>query len=210
MNRIDAHQHFWKFDLVRDSWITDEMSNIKKDFLPADLLPLLQQNNFEGCVAIQADQSEEQNDFLIDLAKENNFIKGIVGWVDLKASDLEMKLEHYKKHPIIKGFRHVLQAETDRKFMLDPQFMKGIGLLAKNNFTYDILIYTDQLQYINRFVAEFPEQKFVIDHLAKPNIKEKSIEEWESDIYAVSEYENVYCKISGMVTETDWKHWEQH
>ncbi|MEO6455288.1 MAG: amidohydrolase family protein, partial [Ginsengibacter sp.] len=123
---------------------------------------------------------------------------------------LEMKLEHYKKHPIIKGFRHVLQAETDRKFMLDPQFMKGIGLLSKYNFTYDILIYTDQLQYINKFVAEFPEQKFVIDHLAKPNIKEKSIEEWESDIYAVSEYENVYCKISGMVTETDWKHWEQH
>ncbi len=210
MNRIDAHHHFWEFEPVRDSWITDEMKVIKKDFLPGDLYPLLQQNNFDGCVAVQANQSEEENRFLIELANGNDFIKGVVGWVDLKSNDIEKKLEHYKQFKILKGFRHVLQGEPDRKFMLNPHFMKGISVLKKNNFTYDILIYTDQLPYINKLVAQYPEQKFVIDHLAKPDIKEKSIDEWKTDICAVAKHENVHCKISGLVTEADWIHWEQH
>ncbi len=209
MNRIDAHQHFWKFEPVRDSWITDEMKIIKKDFLPGDLYPLLQQNNLDGCVAVQADQSDEETRFLIELANENDFIKGVVGWVDLKANDIEKRLEHYKQFKIIKGFRHVLQGEQDRKFMLNAQFKNGIGLLKKNNYTYDILIYIDQLKYIKELVASFPEQKFVIDHLAKPAIKSRSIHEWKSDISAVAKYENVYCKISGMVTEADVNNWKQ-
>ncbi len=209
MNRIDAHQHFWKFEPVRDSWITDEMKIIKKDFLPGDLYPLLQQNNLDGCVAVQADQSDEETRFLIELANENDFIKGVIGWVDLKANDIEKRLEHYKQFKIIKGFRHVLQGEQDRKFMLNAQFKNGIGLLKKNNYTYDILIYIDQLKYIKELVASFPEQKFVIDHLAKPAIKSRSIHEWKSDISAVAKYENVYCKISGMVTEADVNNWKQ-
>lgn len=209
MDRIDAHQHFWKFDPVRDSWITDEMGLIKKDFLPPDLLPVLRQNGFGGCIAVQADQSEEETRFLTDLAKENPFIRGVVGWLDLKAEDIESKLDYYKDFKILKGFRHVLQGEADRSFMLDPKFKKGIGLLEKNNFTYDILIYTDQLKYIKEFVSDFPGQKFVIDHLAKPNIGKRLLEEWKRDISSVAAYKNVYCKISGMVTEANWDKWEQ-
>lgn len=209
MHRIDAHQHFWKYDPVRYSWIIAGMEAIKKDFLPHDLELLLQQNNFDGCVAVQANQSEEETMFLIELAKQNDFIKGVVGWVDLKADDIEKKLDHYKAFETVKGFRHVLQGEKDRKFMLDPLFKKGIGSLGKNNFTYDILIYPDQLKYIKQLVAAFPQQKFVIDHLAKPDIRDNNSDEWKSDICAVAEYENVFCKISGMVTEATWNKWKQ-
>jgi L-fuconolactonase len=209
MDRIDAHQHFWKFDPVRDSWITDEMKVIQKDFLPNDLHTVLIQNNFDGCVAVQADQSENETQFLINLAHTNDFIKGVVGWINLQANDIEETLEYYKVFPVVKGFRHILQGEQDRKFMLGTKFMRGIGLLQKNNFTYDILIHTDQLKYVKDFVAAFPNQKFVIDHLAKPNIKKRDLEEWKKDIGAVAEYENVYCKISGMVTEADWENWKE-
>jgi len=209
MHRIDAHQHFWKYDPVIHSWITDEMPAIKKDFLPHDLKPLLEQHNFNGCVAVQADQSEKETQFLIDLAKENDFIKGVVGWVNLLADDIEEKLEYYESFTVLKGFRHVLQGEEDRKFMLNSQFMRGIGLLQKNNLTYDILIYADQLKYVKPFVSNFPKQKFVIDHLAKPGIKHKNLDEWKKDMYTAAENENVYCKISGMVTEADWQKWKE-
>jgi L-fuconolactonase len=208
MKRIDAHQHFWKFDPLRHEWITNEMNVIKKDFLPHELQPLLLQFNFDGCVAVQVDQSERETQFLIDLAKENDFIKGIVGWVNLQGDDIEERLEYHKSFKIIKGFRHILQGERDRKFMLNPKFMRGISMLQKNNFTYDILIYTDQLKYVQSFVNAFPKQKFVIDHLAKPGIKLKSLDEWKKEIYKVAECENVYCKVSGMVTEADLDKWE--
>ncbi len=202
---IDSHQHFWRYNAVRDSWITDEMSVIKKDFLPHDLQPLLQQNGLEGCVLVQSDQSEEHNEFLLEQASGNDFIKGIVGWVDLGAENIKERLVYYKQFNIIKGFRHVLQGEADRAIMLKPEFMRGIAELQPFNFTYDILIYADQLKYVPEFVAAFPQQKFVIDHIAKPNIKEQQIDEWTIDMMAVAVHENVSCKISGMVTEADWK-----
>jgi L-fuconolactonase len=127
----------------------------------------------------------------------------------LQADDIEQRLEYYKNFKIIKGFRHILQAEADRKFMLNAEFMRGIWLLQENNFTYDILIYADQLKYMKAFISTFPKQKFVIDHLAKPGIKHRNLDEWKRDISVVAEYENVYCKISGMVTEADWKKWKQ-
>ncbi len=206
---IDSHQHFWKYDAVRDSWITDKMSVIKKDFLPHDLQPILEQNDLEGCVLVQSDQSEEHNAFLLEQAKGNDFIKGIVGWVDLCAEDVKDRLAYYKQFNIMKGFRHVLQGEEDRALMLKPDFMRGIAELQPFNFTYDILIYADQLKYIPEFVAAFPQQKFVIDHIAKPNIKAQQIDEWTIDMMAVAVHENVYCKISGMVTEADWKNWRK-
>jgi L-fuconolactonase len=206
---IDAHQHFWKYDAARDSWITDEMSVIKKDFLPHDLQPLLQQNGLEGCVLVQSEQSEEHNAFLLEQAQGNDFIKGIVGWVDLRAGDVKERLAYYKQFSNIKGFRHVLQGEADRALMLKPEFMRGIAALQPFNFTYDILIYADQLKYIPQFVAAFPHQKFVIDHIAKPNIKAQQIDEWTIDMMAVAVHENVFCKISGMVTEADWKNWKK-
>lgn len=209
MNRIDAHQHFWKFDSIRDSWITDEMSAIQKDFLPDDLKFLLQQNGFDGCVAVQASQSEDETNFLIALASQNDFIKGVVGWVDLQADGITQRLARYQSFPIVKGFRHVLQGEEQRDLMLHPNFKRGIAALQEYGFTYDILIFPDQLKFSAELVAFFPEQKFVIDHIAKPYIKRKEIDEWKKDMQAIAIHQNVYCKISGMVTEADWTAWKK-
>lgn len=209
MLQIDAHQHFWKYNAVRDSWITEEMSVIQRDFLPEDLRPLLAQNNFDGCVVVQSDQSEEENTFQLNNAAKNDFIKGVVGWVDLQANNLEERLEYYSRFEKLKGFRHVLQGEADRALMLKPAFINGISRLEKYNFTYDILIFTDQLQYIPEFVTAFPRQKFVIDHIVKPSIKNKEITQWKKEIQAVAKCENVWCKISGLVTEASWKSWKR-
>jgi L-fuconolactonase len=209
MLRIDAHQHFWKFDPVRDSWITADMAVIQKDFLPGDLQPLLEANGLHGSVIVQSDQSEHENAFQLANAAGYDFIKGIVGWVDMQADNIEERLAHYKQFKKMKGFRHVLQGEPDRALMLQPAFKRGIGLLKQFGFTYDILIFPDQLEYIPAFVAAFPDQPFVIDHIAKPYIKDKKIEAWKKDMLPISRFENVYCKISGMVTEANWKNWKQ-
>ena len=209
MERIDSHQHFWKFDPIRDSWITDDMKIIQRDFYPKDLEPLLNQNEFVGCVTVQSDQSEEENTFQLLNAEQNDFVKGVVGWVDLRAANIEDRLNYYSQFKKLKGFRHVLQGEPKRDLMLDPDFMNGIGLLQHHNFTYDILIFPDQLQYVPAFVSAFPQQKFVIDHIAKPNIKKHEVAQWKKDIESVASHSNVYCKISGMVTEAEWNKWEQ-
>ena len=208
MPKIDAHQHFWIFDPVRDSWINDDMLAIKRDFLPADLLPVLQQNGIDGCMSVQASQSAEETLFLLEHAAQNAFIKGVVGWVDLKANDLEAQLEHYKQYDKLKGFRHVLQSEPDDQYMLQPQFKKGIVSLQKFGYTYDILIYPQHLPYAEQLVGAFPDQKFVIDHLAKPHIKDQEINDWKRCIQAVAKHPNVHCKISGMLAEADWKEWK--
>lgn len=205
---IDAHQHFWKFDPIRDSWITDEMKLLRADFLPGDLRPLLDENNIDGCVLVQSDQTIEGNLFMIELANENPFIKAVVAWIDLQADDLEEQLVSFKRWPVVKGFRHILQSEENRAFMLTPSFLNGIKQLSKFNFTYDILIFSDQLQYMPEFVKRFPEQRFVLDHIAKPNIKSGDIRQWREHLQALSQFENLYCKLSGMVTEADWRNWK--
>lgn len=208
MPRIDAHQHFWKYNPVRDSWITDDMLVIRKDFLPNDLESILKQNGFDGSVIVQSDQSKEENTFQLKNANENDFIKGVVGWVDLQVDDVEERLAYYSSFKKMKGFRHVLQGEAQRDLMLSPKFMNGISKLSAFGFTYDILIFPDQLPYIPQFVTSFPDQKFVIDHIAKPNIKEKNIDGWKKELEVIARYENVYCKISGMVTEADRHNWQ--
>jgi L-fuconolactonase len=208
MLRIDSHQHFWNFDPEKFDWITEEMSLIKRDFLPGDLKPILQQNNFDGCVTIQVQQTEEENSSLLNNAKDNDFIKGVVGWVDLQSENIDERLAYYNQFERLKGFRHILQGEKKRDLMLSQQFKRGISLLNKYNFTYDILIFPDQLGFAKKLIKEFPEQKFVIDHLAKPYIKDGKLEEWKKEMEAIGSFENVYCKISGMVTEADWKKWK--
>jgi L-fuconolactonase len=206
--RLDAHQHFWVFDPVRDSWIDESMLDIQKDFLPWDLAPILQEHHIDGCIAVQADQTEQQNTFLIEQAEQHTFIKGIVGWVDLRANNVEENLAYYATQPLIKGFRHVLQGESQRDLMLTPAFRNGISKMEKYGFTYDILILTDQISYSETLIKSFPNQKFVIDHLAKPLIKDWEISDWKKNIQAIARYENISCKISGMVTEADWKNWK--
>jgi L-fuconolactonase len=208
MQKIDSHQHFWKYDPVQHAWINDDMEIIQQDFLPDDLEPILQNYGFNGCVTVQADQTEEENMLLLGYADKYPFIKGVVGWIDLKAEDIVDRLAHFSQFEKLKGFRHILQGEADRAFMLRPDFKRGISKLNKFGYTYDILIYTDQLGYANEFAAAFPDQPFVIDHLAKPKIKDKEIAGWEKDMRAIAENENVYCKVSGMVTEADWQNWK--
>ena len=208
MSRIDAHQHFWNYDPVRDNWITEEMSIIRKDFLPQELESILKSNGFAGSVVVQSDQSEDENRFQLINTEKFDFIKGIVGWVDFQNKDVDDSLAYYSSFKKMKGFRHVLQGEARRDIMLCSEFMSGISKMEKYGFTYDILIHHDQLQYIPSFVSAFPQQKFVIDHIAKPNIKDKEIGKWKKEIEAVAKYENVYCKISGMVTEAEWSNWK--
>ncbi|GAA4496680.1 amidohydrolase [Hymenobacter ginsengisoli] len=208
MARIDAHQHFWHFDPVRDAWITPNMAAIRRDFLPPDLAPLLARHGLAGCVAVQASQSEHETDFLLGLAAEYDFIKGVVGWVDLQAGTIWERLAHYSQFEKLKGFRHVLQGEADRALMLRPDFKRGLGALYAHGFTYDLLVLPDQLSYAAELAACFDRQPFVLDHIAKPLIKIGEIEPWWRDLQALAAHENVLCKVSGLVTEADWQHWQ--
>jgi L-fuconolactonase len=209
MQRIDAHQHFWKFDPVRDNWITDEMQTIRKDFLPADLEPLLKANNFDGCVAVQADQSDRETEFLLALSEKHDFIKGVVGWIDLQSDQLDKKLRAFRKFKKLKGFRHILQGEDKRDIMLTEKFKKGISQLQENNYTYDFLIYPDQLSFCTELAFEFPGQKFILDHLGKPYIKFRKTRGWGESIRKLAGCENTWCKLSGLVTEADWQTWTE-
>jgi L-fuconolactonase len=158
-------------------------------------------------VVVQSDQSEDENTFQLENAEKFDFIRGIVGWVDLQNENVQERLQHFSSFKKLKGFRHVLQGEPQRDMMLNEKFKKGIGFLSRYHFTYDILIFPDQLKFSEQLVAAFPDQKFVIDHLAKPHIKSKEIDVWKQDIGSIAKHENVYCKISGFVTEADWNSW---
>lgn len=206
MYHIDAHQHFWEYHPNRHQWMDESMMVIKKNFLPSDLAPILVQNQMDACIAIQADQSVSETDFLVSLAHENLFIKGVVGWVDLLADDLPDQLSKYQETPILKGFRHILQAE-DPAFMLHPKFQSGIGWLAEFGFTFDLLVYPRHLAAVSELVENFPAMKFIIDHMAKPTIKKGLIDEWGKAMREISQYENVFVKVSGLITEADWTHW---
>jgi L-fuconolactonase len=207
MMKIDAHQHFWRYDPVEHNWMTDAMAAVKKDFLPEDLIPLLTENEVDGSVLVQVTQTDGETKMLLDLAKEHDFIKGVVGWVDLRAKDIYKKLAEWRKFSKLKGFRHVLQSE-EPDFMLQPSFMRGIDALKEFDFTYDILIYPEHLAAAQKLVEKFPEQPFVLDHLAKPFIKDGLIKDWQKEISGLASHGNVYCKISGMLTEADWNSWK--
>ncbi len=208
MEKVDAHQHFWKFDSLRDNWITEDMEAIRHDFLPHDLKPLMDANGLNSCIAVQADQSENETDFLLSLASENEFIKGVVGWIDLCADTIHKRLEHYSQFPKLKGFRHILQAEPI-EFILKPEFQRGITALQVYGFTYDILIYPQHLPVIPDLIRGGNEQKFILDHLAKPNIKNGTSTTWATDLKKLASHKNVFCKLSGMVTEADHKTWRK-
>ena len=198
---IDSHQHFWHYNPVKDSWIDENMGILKKNFLPKDLEPILIKNGVNGCIAIQSDQSEAETEFLLNCAKSNSFIKGVVGWVDLVSDKVDQRLEHYASNPLFKGVRHIVQAEKD-DYLLCKDVQNGISKLSKYNLTFDLLVYPQQLVAAISLVAQFPKQKFILNHIAKPKISEPINDEWMSNIIHLSSYGNVYCKISGMVTET--------
>ena len=203
--RIDAHQHFWKFHPVKDAWIDQSMQKLQRDFMPIDLQSFLESNNFEGCVAIQADESIAENHFLLQLAVENEWIKGVVGWLDFFDSKLESHLDFFSENKKFKGIRHILQAKPSG-FMLQSQFLKGLTTMSKNDFTYDLLVRLEQLPEAIQLVEHFPNQRFVLNHIGKPKISLGLQKNWLNNINALSKHENVSCKISGLVTETE--HWK--
>ncbi len=205
---IDTHVHFWNYNKVKDAWITDDMKLLQRDFLPGHLRTELKENKVDGVVAVQADQSEKETTFLFELAKKNPEIKGIVGWVDLQNENIEKRLFFYSQSHIIKGFRHIIQAESEG-FLKRKKFLHGIKLLKNFNFTYDILIYENQLNEVIGFLNKFTHQKFIIDHCAKPAIKNKSINNWKKGMQEISQNKNVYCKLSGLTTEADWNTWKE-
>lgn len=209
MLKIDAHQHFWQYNPDDYGWINDDMSILKKDYLPDELYVHLENNDFDGCIAVQARQNELENDFLLGLAEKNSFIKGVVGWVDLQADDVEEQLEKITQNPVLCGIRHLIQDEPDDQFLLKERFLRGIRHLKQFDLSYDILIFPRHLPVAAAFVEQFSDQKFVIDHIAKPDIKNQALEPWANGIKRLAEYPNVFCKLSGMVTETDWNEWQK-
>ena len=205
--KLDSHQHFWKYSPQQHNWIDDSMVSLKRDFLPNDLEPHLVKNKIKACVVVQADQSEKETEFLLELATQYEFIKGVVGWVDLRAKNVEERLQFYSQNQYFKGVRHIVQSEK-QDFLLDPAFQNGIGKLGNLNLTYDLLIYSHQIEAAIKLVSQFPNQKFVLDHLAKPNIKNGKIDPWKNQIQRLAQFSNVSCKISGMVTEADHSQWK--
>jgi L-fuconolactonase len=205
--KIDAHQHFWNYDSQRDSWITEAMSPLRRNFSPTDLAPELAASGFDGSVAVQAAQSEEETCYLLELAVRSERIAGVVGWVDLLSANVEERLRFFSKSGKLRGFRHIVQSEPDERFLLRQDFVRGIRFLRHFDFTYDILIYPPQLPAALEFTAMFPEHRLVIDHMAKPEIKARKTEQWAAQMRALATNPNVYCKLSGLVTEADWKNW---
>ena len=205
--RLDAHQHFWKYSPEEYGWINDKMAALRRDFLPQDLQPLLASEGFDGSIAVQARQSLDETRWLLELAAHNDIVKGVVGWVDLRSPDLSAQLHHFAQNPKLVGVRHVVQDEPDDDFMLHSDFRRGIAQLREFDLAYDILIYPRQLPAAIKLIREFPNQRFVLDHIAKPLIAEGRIAPWDRDIRELAKSDNICCKLSGMVTEARWHQW---
>ncbi|NVK48530.1 MAG: amidohydrolase family protein, partial [Cyclobacteriaceae bacterium] len=206
--RIDAHQHFWRYHPKRHEWIDDSMKSIQRDFMPEDLTPILEKAGMDGCVAVQAEENLKETEFLLDLAEENDWIKAVVGWVDIGSSDLSKALDEYSQSSKLKGFREILQSK-DPRYMLREEFIQGLKLLHGKGFTYDILIFPQHLNAVIELVKQCEDHALVIDHLAKPYIKDGEWKSWKKAMIPIAEREYVFAKLSGLVTEADWKNWNE-
>jgi L-fuconolactonase len=204
---IDAHQHFWIYDRREYGWIDEAMASIRRDFLPADLKPELENGGFQGSVLVQARQTLEETRWLLELAENNPFILGVVGWVDLRSPRLRAELKSFAGNTKLVGIRHIVQSEPD-DFLLQPDFLRGISVLEEFDLAYDILIYTKHLPVAAEFVERFPQQRFVLDHLAKPPIKSGAVDVWARGMRRLASFPNVHAKVSGLVTEADWQSWK--
>jgi L-fuconolactonase len=209
MMHIDSHQHFWKYDAREYGWIDDSMKSLRRDFMPQDLEPELKRNGFDGCVAVQARQTLQETRWLLELASRHAFVKAVVGWVDLRSPELRLQLESLCGNSKLTGIRHIVQSEPDDRFLMRSEFLAGIAMLEEFNLTYDILIYTRHLPVAAEFVAGFERQRFVLNHLAKPDIRGRELAGWSRAIRELAKFPNVYCKLSGLVTEAYWDNWTE-
>ena len=206
--RIDSHQHFWIYDPNQYPWMTDELSAIRSNHLPEHLQVEFDRLGIDGSVAVQARQSLDESRWLLKMADESCLIKGVVGWVDLRSEHVEDQLAEFAEHPKFVGVRHVVQDEPDENFMLLPEFIRGISKLKSYDLSYDILVFPKQLPAAIKLVKQFPDQSFVLDHIAKPLIKDKEISTWDEHIRELAQFSNLTCKVSGMITEANWTAWK--
>jgi L-fuconolactonase len=202
---IDAHQHFWRYAAAEYGWIDDAMSTLRRDFLPGDAEPEMNRSGVVASIAVQARQTLEETAWLLDLAVLHPFIRGVVGWVDLEA-DVDAQLARLAGTATLVGVRHVVQAEADG-FLERPRFLAGIGRLEPLGLSYDILVYARQLPAAVAFARRFPRQRFVLDHLGKPDVRGGEFRQWQRHLAALAELPHVWCKLSGLVTEADWTAW---
>jgi len=205
--RIDTHVHFWRYDAAEYGWIDDSMAALRRDFLPDAAWLEMRQAGIDACVAVQARQTLEETRWLLALADAHPFIAGVVGWIDLQAEDARDQLQRVAAHPRLVGVRHIVQSESDDRFLLGPAFCRGVSNLAAFGLAYDILIYPRHLAVAAEFVARFEGQRFVLDHLAKPSVRTGEIRDWERGIRRLTAFPHVWCKLSGLVTEADWQRW---
>ena len=205
--RIDSHQHFWRYSAAEYSWIDDSMVALRRDFLPAELRSEMDRAGIDLCVTVQARQTLEETRWLLELAESHPFIAAVVGWVDLQADDVAAQVERFAGYSKLVGVRHIVQDEPDDRFLLRPAFCRGISVLVDLDLTYDILIYPRHLHVALDLVSRFSTQRFVLDHLAKPAIRTGELREWERNIRELARAQNVFCKLSGLVTEAHWTRW---
>jgi L-fuconolactonase len=203
--RLDAHMHFWRYIAAEYAWIDASMTRLQRDFMPRDAWPQMQRAGIDACVAVQVRQTLQETRWLLTLADEHSFIAGVVGWVDLRSGDLDAQIDSVK-HPKLVGVRHIVQAEAD-DFLLDDDFRRGVARLGRHGLAYDILIYARQFSAAIDFVAALPDGRFVLDHLGKPDIRANGFDAWRRDLDRLAALPNVVAKLSGLVTEADWKRW---
>jgi L-fuconolactonase len=206
--RVDAHQHFWRYNHEEYGWLDDSMRALRRDFFVENLKPELERAGFDGSIAVQTRQNLEETRWLLQLADRDPTILGVIGWVDLCSSNVRSELAQFAEKQKLLGVRHIVQSEPDQRFLLQPEFFRGVSTLAEFGLTYDVLIYQRHLSVAAEFVERFPEQRFVLDHMAKPRIRSRQLQPWESDLRTLAKFRNVFCKVSGLVTEAEWSSWK--
>jgi L-fuconolactonase len=205
---IDAHQHFWRLDRFDYEWLNaPQLAKIKRDYLPLDLQPLLEQVGVRKSIFVQTQHNIAETDWVLALAHEYDFLAGVVGWVDLASEDCERQVEQFKDQPLFVGVRHVTHDEPDDDFIVREDSLRGLRVLEKHRVPFDLLFYPRHLKHVPTIVEHCPNLPLVIDHLAKPNIKDRVLQPWLDDLRQAASFPNVYCKLSGMVTEANWTNW---
>jgi L-fuconolactonase len=205
--KIDAHHHLWRYNAAEYGWLDDDMRALRRDFLPKDLVPELAAAGIDGTIAVQARQTMDETRWLLDMADECDAIRGVVGWAPIAGEDFPGVMEEFEHRTKLKGLRHVIQGEPDENYILRADFNSGILAMQGSGLVYDILIYERHLPQTIEFVDEYPDQAFVLDHIAKPRIGARMMQPWADNLHELALRQNVWCKVSGMVTEADWKSW---
>ena len=204
---VDAHQHFWQVGRFNYPWMTSDLGVLYRDYLPPDLEPELRKNGVNQTVLVQASNSVAESRWLLNLADENDFIAGVVGWVDLASPEVDAQLSELTAHPKFKGVRHLVESEPADDWLVQPAVISGLQRLSEYGLSYDLLAHTRHLRHATTVAERCSELRFVIDHLAKPPIAKHGFEEWAQEFRALASFPNMYCKLSGLVTEADWNSW---